>query len=153
MKTIYCLLISLLLFSCKSISDNNFDNETLISYESEPCYGKCEVFKLKINQNKTIEYEGIMNVEKIGKYWAKISVNDYNKFKKLISEVDFKITNSVYTSNSTDLHLRVLNIYKKKQDKKILLFDNIPLELKKIEKEVYEIIKKYKLKFKINKQR
>ena len=125
MKTIYCLLISLLLFSCKSISDNNFDNETLISYESEPCYGKCEVFKLKINQNKTIEYEGIMNVEKIGKYWAKISVNDYNKFKKLISEVDFKITNSVYTSNSTDLHLRVLNIYKKKQDKKILLFDNL----------------------------
>lgn len=132
MKTIYCLLISLLLFSCKSIRNNNFDNETLISYESEPCYSKCEVFKLKINQNKTIEYEGIKNVEKIGKYWAQISNNDYNKFKKLISEVDFKITNSVYTSNSTDLHLRVLNIYKNKQDKKVLLFDNVPLELKKM---------------------
>jgi hypothetical protein len=153
MRLGYMLFLTIFCFSCSSNRKTTTVKNVLLSYESGSCYGRCEVFKLKINKNKTIEYEGIKNVEKIGKYWAQISVNDYNKFEKLISEVDLKIIDSVYTSNSTDLHLRVLNIHKNQQDKKILLFDNIPLELKKIEKEVYEIVKDYKLKFKINNER
>jgi hypothetical protein len=120
----------------------------LISYESGSCYGKCEVFILRINYNKTIEFEGLKNVEKIGKYTTKISVNDFNEIEKLISKVDFNNIDSVYTSKSTDLHLRILNLHRKNQNKKILLFDNIPFELKQIEKEVFKIIEVYNSKLK-----
>ena len=146
MRLSYFLILATLLLSCSSNRNNTSNNQVLISYESGSCYGKCEVFILRINYNKTIEYEGLKNVVKIGKYKANISLNDFNEIEKLISKVDFKNIDSVYTSKSTDLHLRILNLQRKNQNKKILLFDNIPFELKQIEKEVYKIIEEYKSK-------
>ena len=150
MRLGYILFLTIFYYSCSSSKKTTIVKNVLLSYESNPCYGRCEVYKLKIYKNKTIEYEGIKNVEKIGKYWAQISVNDYNKFEKLISEVDLKIIDSVYTSNSTDLHLRILNLKKKNQNKKILLLDNVPLEIYKIEKNIEFIIERYKNSFKNN---
>lgn len=147
MRLNYFLILAILFFSCSSNKNNTNTNQVLISYESGSCYGRCEVFVVKINYNKTIEYEGLKNVERIGKYKAIISVNDFNEIEKLISKVDFKSIDSVYTSNSTDLHLRILNLKQKNQNKKILLFDNVPFELKQIEREVYKIIEVYKSKF------
>lgn len=147
MRLSYVLILSVLFFSCSSNKNNTINNRVLISYESGSCYGKCAVFIMKINFDKTIDYEGFKNVEKIGKYRAKISVNDFNEIKKLISKVDLKSIDSVYTSNSTDLHLRILNLKKKNLNKKILLFDNVPFELKQIENKVIYIIEKYKTKF------
>ena len=147
MRLNYFLILATLFFSCSSVKNNINTNQVLISYESGLCYGRCEVFVVKINYDKTIEYEGLKNVERIGKYRAIISVNDFNEIEKLISKVDFKSIDSVYTSNSTDLHLRILNLKQKNQNKKILLFDNVPFELKQIEKEVYKIIEVYKSKF------
>lgn len=147
MRLSYILILTVLFLSCSTIRNNTINNQVLMSYESGLCYGKCEVFILRINHNKTIEYEGLKNVEKIGKYRAKISVNDFNEIEKLISKVDLKSIDTVYTSNSTDLHLRILNIKSKNKNKKILLFDNVPIELKQIERKVYEIIGVYKSKF------
>jgi hypothetical protein len=148
MKLSYILILTVLFLSCSTIRNNTINNKVLMSYESGLCYGKCEVFILRVNYNKTIEYEGLKNVEKIGKYRTKISVNDFNEIEKLISKVDLKKIDSVYTSNSTDLHLRILNLKNKNQNKKILLFDNVPIELKQIETKVYEIIGVYKPTFK-----
>lgn len=147
MRLSYILLLATLFFSCNSNRNIMTVNQVLLSYESGACYGKCEVFKFKVNENKTIEYEGIKNVEKTGKYKAKISMNDFNEIKELISKVNLKSINSVYTSNSTDLHLRILNLNRKKLNKKILLYDNIPVELKQVENKVIDIIEKYKTKF------
>lgn len=153
MRLNYFVILATLFFSCSSSRNNQIIDQELISYESSSCYGKCKVFILKINHNKTIEYQGLKNVEKIGKYTAKISVNDFNEIEKLISKVDLMNIDSVYTSKSTDLHLRILNLQWKNQNKKILLFDNVPFELKQIEKEIYKIIEGYRLKFKINNER
>lgn len=147
MRLNYFLMMTTLFFSCSSNRNNAIIDQELVSYESGSCYGKCEVFIFKINYNKTIEYEGLKNVEKIGKYTAKISDSDFNEIEKLISKVDLMSIDSVYTSNSTDLHLRILTLNKKNQHKKILLFDNIPLELKQTENEVYKIIEEYNSKF------
>ena len=144
MRISYILLLATLFFSCNSNRNIITINQVLLSYESGACYGKCEVFKFKVNENKTIEYEGIKNVEKTGKYKAEISVNDFNEIKELISKVNLKSIDSVYTSNSTDLHLRILNLKKKNLHKKILLFDNVPLNLKKVESKIYRIIEQYK---------
>ena len=144
MRLSYILLLATLFFSCNSNRNIITINQVLLSYESGACYGKCEVFKFKVNENKTIEYEGIKNVEKTGKYKAEISVNDFNEIKELISKVNLKSIDSVYTSNSTDLHLRILNLKKKNLHKKILLFDNVPLNLKKVESKIYRIIEQYK---------
>jgi hypothetical protein len=82
-----------------------------------------------------------------GKYRAEISVNDFNEINKFIDVLDLKSLDTVYTSNSTDLHLRILNLKQKKLNKKILLLDNVPFELKQIENKVFYIIEKYKTKF------
>ena len=145
MRLNYFLILATLFISCSSNRNKTTINQVLISYESGSCYGKCEVFILRINYNKTIEYQGLKNVEKIGKYTAKISDKDFNDVEKLISKIDLKNIDSVYTSNSTDLQLRVLNIYKNKQNKRILLFDNIPSELKELENELYALLRKEKL--------
>lgn len=146
MRLNYFLILTTLFISCSSIKNNTNTNQVLISYESGPCYGKCEVFILRINHNKTIEYEGLKNVENIGKYRAIISVQDFNDIEKLISKVDLKSIDSVYTSNSTDLHLRILNLNYNNQNKKILLFDNVPFDLKEIESKIYSIVEQYKTK-------
>ena len=147
MRLSYFLILTTLFLSCSSNRNNTSNNQVLISYESGSCYGKCEVFILRINYNKTIEYEGLKNVEKIGKYTTKISVNDFNEIEKLISKVDFNNIDSVYTSKSTDLHLRILNLNYNNQNKKILLFDNIPPDLKEVESKIYHIIEQYKSNF------
>jgi hypothetical protein len=41
--------------------------------------------------------------------------------------------------------LRVLNLYRKNKNKKILLLDNIPAELKELENGVYALLIKEKL--------
>lgn len=147
MKLSYFILLIIFCVSCGSDRKIVKVNHVLLSFESNSCFGKCEVFKFILNENKTIEYEGDKNVEKIGKYKTVISDIDFNDFEKLINKVDAKIIDSVYTSNSTDLHLRILNLNMKSQYKKILLFDNVPNELKQIEKKIYYIIEKYKNKF------
>ncbi len=144
MRLSFFFLLAIFFFSCSSNRNTTTNNQVLLSYESGSCYGKCEVFKFKINENKTIEYEGLKNVEKTGKYRAEISVSDFNEIEELISKVDLTSTDSVYTSNSTDLHLRILNLKKKNLHKKILLFDNVPLNLKKVESKIYRIIEQYK---------
>jgi tetrahydromethanopterin S-methyltransferase subunit G len=150
MRLNFIFLLATLFFSCGSNRNMTTINQLLLSYESGSCYGKCEVFKFKINENKTIEYEGLKNVEKIGNYRAEISVDDFNEIKKLIYKVDLKSIDSVYTSNSTDLHLRILNLNNTKQNKRILLFDNVPSQLNQIENKVYFIVEKYKYKFSKN---
>ena len=147
MRLRYILILTVFFLSCSTNRNNTIINRVLISYESGSCYGKCAVFIIKLNENKTIEYQGLKNVEKIGKYTAKISVNDFNDIEKLISKVDLKSIDSVYTSNSTDLHLRILNINYNNQIKKILLFDNIPSDLKEVESKIYQIIEQYKSNF------
>jgi hypothetical protein len=147
MRLSYISLLATFFFSCSSNRNTTTNNQVLLLYESGSCYGKCEVFKFKINENKTIEYEGLKNVEKTGKYRAEISVNDFNEIEELISKVDLTSTDSVYTSNSTDLHLRILNLNRKKLNKKFLLYNNIPFELKQVENKVIDIIEKYKTKF------
>ena len=88
MRLNYFLILATLFISCSSNRNKTTINQVLISYESGSCYGKCEVFILRINYNKTIEYQGLKNVEKIGKYTAKISDKDFNDVEKLISKID-----------------------------------------------------------------
>ena len=147
MRFIYIIFLAIFCFSCSSIRKASSINNILISYESGSCYGKCEVYKFKLNENKTIEYESLKNAEITGKYRAEISVYDFKEINKLIDGLDLKSMDTVYTSNSTDLHLRVLNLKQKKLNKKILLLDNVPFELKQIENKVFYIIEKYKSNF------
>lgn len=147
MRFIYIIFLAIFCFSCSSIRKASSINNILISYENGSCYGKCEVYKFKLNENKTIEYESFKNAEITGKYRAEISVYDFKEINKLIDGLDLKSMDTVYTSNSTDLHLRVLNLKQKKLNKKILLLDNVPFELKQIENNVFYIIEKYKSNF------
>lgn len=142
MRLNYFLFLTLFLFSCSSNRNNSSIDNVLLSYESGSCYGKCKVFKIKIKCNRSFEYEGIKNVRKIGKYNGEIVLKDFKEIEKLMSKIDVKNLDTIYTSNSTDLHLRILNLHYKKTSRKIVLLDNEPDELKQLEFKVHEILDK-----------
>ena len=146
MRLFYLFLFTTTIFSCNPIKNKLVTNQMLVSYESKSCYGKCAEFKIKINFDNSIEYEGFKNVENIGNFKFEISDKDYKEVFKLISNLDFMSIDSVYTSKSTDLHLRILEINNSNEIKKILLLDNVPQKLSNIEYKINSILNKLILK-------
>lgn len=87
--TIFASLI--LSFACQknSVSSEIFPKDSMlpkdleISYKQTECKGKCWVYNLKIEADGTIKYEGVANVEKLGKFEDKLSAK---QIRELIDE-------------------------------------------------------------------
>ncbi|MCW5959961.1 MAG: hypothetical protein KIS76_07345 [Pyrinomonadaceae bacterium] len=84
----------LLSFACQKNSvtsdifpkDSTIPKDLEITYEQTECKGSCWVYNLKIEADGTIKYEGVANVEKLGKFEDKLSDKQIreliNEFKK-----------------------------------------------------------------------
>lgn len=91
LKHLIIFVIVLLSFSCesRSTSSDNFPNNLTIpndleiTFEQTPCKGNCWVYNLKVSADGLLLYEGIENVEKLGIFQDKLSVEE---IKQLIDE-------------------------------------------------------------------
>lgn len=88
----FTILMSLLLsFACQknSMSSDIFPKDSTIlkdfeiNYEQTECKGNCWVYNLKIEADGSIKYEGIANVEKLGKFEDKLGEQ---QIRQLIDE-------------------------------------------------------------------
>lgn len=137
----FCLIVIAFICSCSSKSKLINSESLIISYESDSCFGRCKVFRFKLNQDRTYEYEGIKNVEKTGVLRGILSKEDFKILDTSINNLNLDILKNIYTSNSTDLQLRVLIINNKSNTKKkILLYDDLPKEISDLEKNIYRIV-------------
>lgn len=76
--------------ACKSKkSKSNSTNDLLAGVERSYCYGKCQVYKFMIFQNGKVLYEGIANVEKIGKFEGNLSPENLKKIILMAEEIPF----------------------------------------------------------------
>ena len=48
-----------------------------VEFETDYCFGSCPVYKLTINKNRDVYYNGIKFVEKLGEYNLKIDEVDW----------------------------------------------------------------------------
>ncbi len=81
----------LLSFACQKNSlsseifpkDSTIPKDLEISFEQTECKGKCWVYNVKIDADGLVKYEGIANVEKLGKFEDNLSEE---QIKELIAE-------------------------------------------------------------------
>ena len=130
MKKLSCiLLISTLLFSCKTIDNEAIKKEqaiVLFELTKGGCYGTCPIYNISIDENRQIKYEGKRFVDPLGTYNWIMNEKDFNTLKALIDK-KFKAD---YTHNMEvlDLPITRLNIKNKHHVK---FKGGYPIEFKK----------------------
>lgn len=139
------VLLGIFIISCNPAKNVVPNKTNMIVYESKSCYGRCPIFKVKISFVKNVKFEGIKDSKKIGVFDFQISKKEFEEIKNLVLKLNLEKLENKYTSKTTDLHLRILELNNLKQEKKILLFDNVPSEISKLEMLLNKLLKKYEM--------
>lgn len=141
MKKLSCiLLITILFVSCKTIDNELIKKEqTTVLFEliKGGCYGTCPIFRIRVDENRQIKYEGKRFVDAIGTYNWIMNEKDFNTLMGLVDK-KFKAD---YTHNMEvlDLPLTRLNIKNKYQVK---FKGGCPIEFKKELKQIEMLLLK-----------
>jgi hypothetical protein len=101
---------------------------TLISISKSVCFGVCPAYSAQIFKDGTLIYEGIKDVENIGKFKGKVSLNELNSTIEEVSNIGFFSLDAVYDNkNVTDLPTTVTYVnYQGKAKKVVCRFDCDP---------------------------
>lgn len=81
-----------------------------IEYETGICYGTCPSFELKINFDRTAEYNAKIYNKKKGKFTGKILQSNYDELVGLLNYIDFPNLKDNYSVNWTDDQTSILKI-------------------------------------------
>ena len=141
MKKLSCLLLITILFvTCKTIDNELIKKEqTTVLFEliKGGCYGTCPIFRIRVDENRQIKYEGKRFVDAIGTYNWIMNEKDFNTLKALID----KKVKADYTHNMEviDLPLTHLNIKNKYQVK---FKGSCPIEFKNDLKQIEMLLLK-----------
>lgn len=73
-----------------------------IQLRTSGCYGKCPIFILTFKINGSMEYIGIKNVPRTGKYFGKVTGEQKDSILRLINYIDFKMLKNNYDIPVTD---------------------------------------------------
>jgi hypothetical protein len=113
-----------------------------IHLERTACYGTCPVYKVVLRNNGSLEYEGIQNVKRIGKYRGKINLWGFNKLAQLIEKSKFMEMQDRYSIDMTDMPtVYTTVVYAGGKKKRIMNFGNAgPVELWAIEQLIDKLV-------------
>ena len=78
--------------------------DLVASIERTMCFGKCPAYKMEIYGDGKIVYEGLRDVENIGKYTAKTTTDKINELLAKAKEIGYMDFNDSYENKAvTDL--------------------------------------------------
>lgn len=83
--------------------DTQIERSVFATIHRGACYGACPTYKMTIYTDLTAEYEGIRNVDLIGKYSSKISQKEYDQFIDVATEIEYMSLEDVYDGPITDI--------------------------------------------------
>ncbi len=137
MKKIIGIITLFTMISCGIYTKKN-QVHTVFKIERTPCFGKCPVYKLELFDNKTITYDGIKNVKRIGKEDIQLTDEQYNNFIQQISSLPFADYKLQYGKEIRDVAL----IYVTYKGKRIQMTQGkVPEKLNKVIKETEQEFK------------
>jgi len=71
------------------LEEDDFGSLVLISLNKTACFGECPVYSVQFFKDGSVIYEGIENVEKIGKYRGELDVTKVNEIIVTASEMGY----------------------------------------------------------------
>lgn len=114
--------------------------DLLITLERTPCFGRCPVYFVSVDENGKVEYEGKNFVGTMGKQTAEVS---QEKVRELVAEfmrIKYFELNDEYTQPITDLPTTYTSITIDGRTKKVKNYAGAPAELVALEKKIDEVL-------------
>ena len=128
-----------LIVGCNSAKNIGSDNEIVFSMTKTKCYGKCPAYTIEIYSNGRVIYNGLANVEKIGKFEKNINQTELSNLQKTFLDSKFFDFEDEYVSNATDLPTTYILFRNNGKEKKIKDYHKAPKELKNLERLLEDI--------------
>lgn len=142
MKKIQHFLIILVFVAmgCKSSQQSKSEIYPIITYEKTTCFGTCPAYLFKAFPDGSVTYTGTKYVDLMGEYQAKLSEEELANMKSLFDEGNFFKYANVYSANIEDQPTTFLYYDNGQQNSKVTDYYGAPESLKKLEKNIEEII-------------
>jgi len=144
-NAILMILISFLIYSCsgpKTITEEDL----LIEMKRTPCYGSCPVYTVKIDKKGKGLFEGVENVEKIGRFSFSLSQDELMEFENAFQQVDFYQLKNIYDGQVSDLPTTYISYNKDGNRKKIMDYYGAPEQLRDLENSIETLVLSKKMK-------
>lgn len=144
-NAILMVLVSFLMLSCsgpKTITEEDL----LIEMKRTPCYGSCPVYTLKIDKNGQGLFEGVENVEKIGRYSFSLRQEELQELEKAFLQINFYQLKNIYEASVSDLPTTYISYHKDGRRKKIMDYYGAPEELRTLENNIETLVLSKKMK-------
>ena len=134
------LVYVLFLIGCKTAKVNSSNEFPMIMMEKTACMGACPTYVFNIYPDGTATYRGTKNVNNIGNYTAKLSVDQLQQIQTTFRDADFFKFADVYSANMTDLPTTFIYYHNGRENLKITDYYGAPETLKTLEKAVETFI-------------
>lgn len=145
-KFVFSILLSFaLITSCKNsqINHNFKDSDLIVSLERTPCFGKCPIYLISVDQNGVVRYDAKKFCDTTGVFCFKLNKSEFKMLKNMVNDVNFSSISEKYPENTVvpvDLPSIRLNLVQKNLQKQVLLqggaIESAPQILKKIVEKV-----------------
>ena len=122
------------------------DEDVLIGLKRTACYGYCPVYTIKIDKNGKGLFEGVENVEKIGRFRFLLSQDELMEIEIAFQEVDFFQLKKIYDAQVSDLPTTYISYNKDGNRKKIMDYYGAPEKLRTLENNIETLVLTKKMK-------
>jgi hypothetical protein len=83
---------------------------TEVTLERTPCFGGCPIYKVTLRSDGTATYDGMRNVDKIGKYEGRFWDRDFERLSNVIDKFGYWKLNEKYRLPITDQASQILTV-------------------------------------------
>jgi hypothetical protein len=142
---ILMILVSILICSC-SVPRTITDEDLLIELKRTPCYGFCPVYTVKIDKNGKGLFEGVENVEKIGRFNFSLRQDELTDLEEAFLQIDFYQLKNIYDGLVSDLPTTYITYNKDGRRKKIMDYYGAPTTLRTLENRIENLVLSKKMK-------
>lgn len=112
MRTTLLFLLLAAFFACKTRKDAPpTDNSNLIRLATQGCRGYCPEYTLEFRNNGSVTYEGIRNVEKMGKTEFQLTPEELRTLKAEVQKVNLWQYPEMIESGVADAPYATLTVY------------------------------------------
>ena len=144
-NAILWVLVCCLFYSCSGPRTIT-DEDVLIELKRTPCYGSCQVYTIKIDNKGKGLFEGVENVEKIGRFSFSLSQDELTELENAFHQVDFYQLKKIYDGEVSDLPTTYISYNKDGNRKKIMDYYGAPSALRTLENNIETLVLSKKMK-------
>ncbi len=105
------LILSTLLFSCKSEFEKRNNEINRIVFATGGCYGSCPIQVIDIESSLSYKYQGLANSNYIGFYEGNITQGFWDTLNIKLENINYKDLDSIYDHSVDDLSTEVYIYY------------------------------------------